>query len=328
MKLIMTVSHDQNTHLAAMHWDVEDAFDITLTGQKLECYLTVYIEMILRHKVVALDNAVDRDPILQRAEDGGFRMVPTGPADLSDCLRVWKMLVESIESKMGLATHEVERALYSERACEAAGISDGFAKQFLTKAQKPRFRFIAPGLRLLDEVELIAQPFQEAHQHESLAASQQEQIMPILLSRGEDMSSTSHLSFGWPYSDVGSHKAMVSECPVGLYLDPCVKTTGLPFEDACRLILPFGFTGTWARRSDNTPAQKYDDLLQSGNNAYIQEHGTQLQAVLENAYGNVERGHWEVDQDGVSGGINVWKDADTEARWRSYWVPVGPGRYW
>lgn len=58
-----------------------------------------------------------------------------------------------------------------------------------------------------------------------------------------------------------------------------MERTGLPFEDAWRLILPFGFTGAWARRSDNTTAWECDELLQSRTNAYIQEHSPRLQAI-------------------------------------------------
>lgn len=350
---ILEGSYDQRTHTAAIHWDIGDDLDIEIYGQKLESILSVYIEMILRGRVVALHDDVDQEPIIERTEDGNFRMTPRGPErdpetgakrldgqlepwtamswtmkDLVESLEIWKMLVESIERKMSLDPHEPEERLFSEQTCEAAGIPTGFARNFLTKAQKPRFRFIAPGLRVLDTPEFIAQPFLEAYRHESFATSRTDRIMPILLFRGESMSSTSNLKFGYPYSDVGNHQAIVKECPVGLYLDPCLPSIELPFEDACTLILPFGFSGIWARHSNGTPVKDCDDLLQSGTNPYIQQHGHQLQAVLENAYMNVERGHWQVDEHGVSGGMGVWKDADTEQRWRSYWIPMGPGRFW
>ena len=57
-------------------------------------------------------------------------------------------------------------------------------------------------------------------------------------------------------------------------------------------------------------------------------HSVQLQAFLENVYWNIQRENWTVDAAGVAGGIDVWKDADTEQRWYSYLVPLGPGRYW
>jgi hypothetical protein len=34
----------------------------------------------------------------------------------------------------------------------------------------------------------------------------------------------------------------------------------------------------------------------------------------------VENGLWEVDDDGVTGGIEKFKEADTEAHWKDYWI--------
>lgn len=40
------------------------------------------------------------------------------------------------------------------------------------------------------------------------------------------------------------------------------------------------------------------------------------------------RGHWSVDAEGVVGGVDVWRAAETEERWRDYVTPMGPGGYW
>lgn len=69
-------------------------------------------------------------------------------------------------------------------------------------------------------------------------------------------------------------------------------------------------------------------FYKAASNPYTLQHGPQLHAVLKNAYMNIERRHCHVDQDGVSGGIAVWKDADTEEHWKSYWVAMGPGSFW
>jgi hypothetical protein len=34
----------------------------------------------------------------------------------------------------------------------------------------------------------------------------------------------------------------------------------------------------------------------------------------------VEKGHWEVNEHGVAGGIEKFKEADTEHKWQVYWI--------
>jgi hypothetical protein len=36
----------------------------------------------------------------------------------------------------------------------------------------------------------------------------------------------------------------------------------------------------------------------------------------------VQGGYWKVDTDGVIGGIEEWKKADTEESWERYVIPV------
>ena len=40
--------------------------------------------------------------------------------------------------------------------------------------------------------------------------------------------------------------------------------------------------------------------------------------MLEKWIEMVEEGKWQVDQDGVTGGIEKWGEADTEANWSDY----------
>jgi hypothetical protein len=36
----------------------------------------------------------------------------------------------------------------------------------------------------------------------------------------------------------------------------------------------------------------------------------------------VQRGEWQINEDGVMGGIEEWKKADTEEHWQKYVLPV------
>ena len=116
--------------------------------------------------------------------------------------------------------------------------------------------------------------------------------------------------------------------PHGLYLTACDRQYRYPQEDGCSLVLPFALDSGHARRSDLSRLERQDGLLEIRVNPYNDFHPVQLQAVLEIFYWNLERGHWKTDDNRVSGGIDVWREADTAEKWDSYVVPMGAGRYW
>ncbi|KAK4543619.1 hypothetical protein LTR36_005264 [Oleoguttula mirabilis] len=334
--------YDQSTHKAIMHFDVTDELTPEQPWQKLESILTVWIEMIRRQKVVALPANVGTTSH-ENAAGGGVRviegpkwdpatgakrldpamepwtMVPWAKKDLEESLEVWGMAVDSIEQKMGLGRAARSDSLLDVVTVNAAHIPDGFAREFLTKARRPRFEFIAPGLQVPTAGDFIGQPFIDG----SHGSEDEDKLPAILLFRNDSTVSTNGLFwFGFPPD------TPTAQCPCGLYLNPCERSYRYPQEDGCTLILPFEFTSGRARQSDFTAVDHCDKLLQAGVNPYNDVHPTQLQAFLETVYLNVERGHWAVDEHGVAGGIDVWKDADTEQSWSNYFVPLGPGRYW
>jgi len=51
-------------------------------------------------------------------------------------------------------------------------------------------------------------------------------------------------------------------------------------------------------------------------------HNVQLKYVLWRWAEMVEEGKWEVDADGVIGGMEKWKEADTEEHWQDYQLPM------
>ena len=68
-----------------------------------------------------------------------------------------------------------------------------------------------------------------------------------------------------------------------------------------------------------------DSLYQIGRNPFIAPHPTQLNAIMMNWYKNLTRGNWKVDADGVSDGIDKYREADTEEHCMEYVVEIGPG---
>lgn len=198
--------------------------------------------------------------------------------------------------------------------------------QFLLQAKKPRFNFIAPGLRVPTADTFAKQPFMSTL--DSTETDSEKTTPPILMFPGESNVSTgslSPLSFGYPFE--GPEPA---ECPFGLYLGRCDRTSNTPFEDGCELLLPFEFENGWAKQSDFSDLmdrERHESLLQSGVNPFNQRHPMPLKGFLEIVVTNVSVGNWVVNGHGVAGELEAWQQADTE-KWQSYWLPLGPGRFW
>lgn len=121
------------------------------------------------------------------------------------------------------------------------------------------------------------------------------------------------------------------EYPSGLYLSPISRRGQNTFEDETKFVLPFkiGRQG-YAKSSDlalfsenteaedATPKDMNDKLFSPGHNPYIEMHNMQLYRVLEKWADMVEEGSWDVDENGVAGGMEKFKNADTEEHWEKY----------
>ena len=106
------------------------------------------------------------------------------------------------------------------------------------------------------------------------------------------------------------------------------------FEDTCRLYLPFeiGANG-YARLTDDSlmgenqedhvvarPNGRKNELYQPGYCHFIPWHGPGLGDVLELWSNLVGLGEWDVSEEGVSGGIEKFGQADTEEHSHKYQI--------
>jgi hypothetical protein len=133
------------------------------------------------------------------------------------------------------------------------------------------------------------------------------------------------------------HFQAIQDYPSGLYLTESDPYGWNPYEDGCKLLLPFtiGEHG-WARTSDGAlygediwstgetakPFPTSTELFQSGFNHFTKNHDVQLKHVLRRWTELVEADVWQVDGDGVTGGIEKWREADTEEHWEDYQLPM------
>ncbi|KAL4734759.1 hypothetical protein BDV11DRAFT_174478 [Aspergillus similis] len=124
--------------------------------------------------------------------------------------------------------------------------------------------------------------------------------------------------------------------PAGLYIDRVVVRHPRYWNSGCKLLLHFGIGANgWVRQSNGQlfgvfinqqdlnqkPGDRNTLLYQSGRpDGFTFRHYGQIHKVLENWAERVEKGDREVNGDGVAGGIEMFREADTKEHWRKYWI--------
>jgi hypothetical protein len=127
--------------------------------------------------------------------------------------------------------------------------------------------------------------------------------------------------FGYVYSSALGDKAI----PAGVYTDAIGRGTPDTAEEGFRLILPYTIgENEFARKSDGRVigGDNFKELYQHGFKPFGGDwnRAQRLVRLLDNWTEMVERGFWEVGEDGVMGGIEKFREADEEAHWRNYWI--------
>jgi hypothetical protein len=270
-----------------------------LPWQPLESVLSVYLDMIERGKAVALHKSVQAvPPIFQVAQSDGslskiyafppaqpqrdpatgakrtgevynpWVIVPFTAKDLQDTLDAWNQLVQAIEERMPSPPPRVDavHGLYEDSVLRDAGmLVDGFATRFFLEGRQPRFKYLAPGLRLPTADELTPSPFRDLEDTDM-------PIKPIPILLANTMAHTP-----W-FAD------HVDQIPAGLCLDGCARERPSPFEDGSRLVLPYAIGGNgFAKTCDSAgidPRICDGELFQIGWNPFLLQHAVQLRSLL------------------------------------------------
>lgn len=323
------------------------------TWYPLEVILTAWLDMIEAGKVQAVTK--DIQPINEKHDP--WIMVPYSQRQLNDTVKAFNRLADAIESRIFNEGQQLDTQkplnseinpdsyLLSEDELEAAGIPQGFAHSFLTKARRPNFRYIAPGLSIPTSESIKSQPFSSIKRPPGWDGAEDfpHEIYPILLFPSSELYETwrdptlvpqfanQYRPFHWPYNELKSYTA-------GLYFTPTDRVSIYEFEDSVNMVLPYPIGGFgYARTADGArfgenKEQKgvagyvqgggtFADLFQLGYNPFGTMHYVQLEKVLDLWTELVESGEWKIGKDGVQDTINKWKDADTYYKWNKYVVP-------
>ena len=276
--------------------------------------LVPYSEYDLAHAVSSFNNLVTRIECL--VEDPSLQ-----PLESSDDQN---RLLEACAAKLNLPASTEELGLMPRDVLDRAAILDGFIRQFLLRVRRPKkIKYVAPGLRLPTQDDFTPHPFQNFRQPDSMEYDDPALPLPLFMS---DITSSQPL-LGYPFQEA-------LDLSYGLWMEYCNKAADHTFEDTCRLYLPFkiGANG-FARLTDDSligenqedhsmarPDGRANELYQPGYCHFIPWHGPQLGNVLELWSNLVGLGEWEVGKEGVLGGIEKFREADTEEHSHKYQI--------
>lgn len=316
----------------------EDTFQPELNWFALELALGVYLGQIEAGKFVALPQKEYGE---REAEHNPWVMMPWEMyGGLEYAITTLERLIEAIWDEMPAeARTEHRQARHETRMISRTALQgldrvpeNSFLFQFLTRAPACPFDFIAPGIRCPTD-ETIAAILSEPPVPPSYAARNEDPLaLPVLVfpsdERVEDDVGGGNF-YSW-------YNATLTGVRGGLYMDG--QGASSAYQDGVQLVTPFSIREHgWARTGDGQeifdwPWHMYDEtwadhngdayisLFQLGNNALQKRHHTNLHTVLDYWRDLVENSLWLVGPDGVEGGMEVFRMADTEEHWWRYCI--------
>ncbi|PPJ49659.1 hypothetical protein CBER1_02209 [Cercospora berteroae] len=287
---------------------------------------------------------VDREKVTK--QNGIWQLNGVAQCDLDDALSAWDDLVENVEQRIlnndgSSLEDDTPRVLLNPDTAASLSLST-FRRSFLTRARRPKFQWIAPGMQVPSSDEL-ARRISAATATDETSTSDSLQEHPLLLfaipesnrepwpsnycsSLTQRVPSNSELLF--PFAKNIDDEAGFAP---GLYLSS-TASEHMVYADSFRLILPFtlGANG-FVRRTDFTwdigvseatdqlgnlhhnTAPRYSELYQSGNSITdngMPQHDGQLSKLFETwkRQGEMGAGGWRVSEQDAVGVIGQTGD--------------------
>ncbi|KAF3491228.1 uncharacterized protein GIQ15_00745 [Arthroderma uncinatum] len=348
--------YHQGSHCAVvfMHMDAHDqAFPIEAHEElwhPFETVLSNWINLIHIGKVVG--SLPDEPGLFDCEKFMCWEWRPYSDAQVDTCIAAWDRLCEAIEARISSSTagravdnkdndnkdnnNRRNSGLVPQAVLDAASVPDpGFARAFLTRARRPLFHRIAPGLVLpaMDEA-----GFAEEQPYTRLPRSSPYSIPPVCLfpAAGEHLVKLTSMTcaFTDDFSASSVHSNIPPRVNAGVYSESVERNRVDNAEEGFRLLLPFSFmerdwenTGLGARKSDGSLA----GADSPGNVGCLFQHGykpfggenlrPQRLECLFNCWRKlIVDSVWSVGPEGVEGTLDTFREADGE-RWRHYYIP-------
>ena len=218
-------------------------------------------------------------------------------ADLTDALYAWDRLLWTIEAKLPQRGHKQQSRLEPLDFESMSSFRIGrFAREFLSRAPRPKFRHIAPGISVFSPETISeiysSEPTDSFRRTFNLGGADEEDwtnlLFPASSTVSPGVSQNSDFDIKSFDEDWGFGKFTVNR-RAGLYTEP-----GSIDPDVVRLIANTGLPTAW----------QFD-----GRCPWSPSRSPRLSEVLFHWASLVENGTWKVDADGVANG-NGWFDAN------------------
>lgn len=247
----------------------------------------------------------------------GCSMEPYVENDVVASLSAYDALLQAIASKAGGDAQISDMPLVDPEILTRWNIR-GFAYEFLSRAKASSFTYIAPGIKPLDASTLtdlmnedVDSIRQQTIQERDLGANGDSAPFPLFL--GDERVELTAQNELWARFEA----PLLLDSLSGVYVYP-----NNHFADGVRLITPFEVGGNGYVHDGNSPELDVSDtsrwkregnavLYQHGPCPFFGGHFTQLVTLLRMWTSSVESGFFSVGPDGVGGGMEVFKLADT-----------------
>lgn len=268
-----------------------------------------------------------------------------GHSQVATTVAAFHRLAQAIESRMAPGPPQTGSApLLSAEALDAARVPEEcFIRSFLTRARRPRFTRIAPGLIIAaSDAEGFSRTQMFTHLQEAMDETLDSRdvtvVPPVLIFLAaqdiNDRARTTAPSDKLNEAGSGSWARYMphldsATIPAGLYSESVERRDLDSAEEGFRLVLASSSrslgAGQYARKSDGSLIERGSmmvDLFQQGHKPFGGEwwRAQRLERLFDCWTTLVETGIWTVGPDGVEGTVEVFDDANTAAGWRHYWI--------
>ncbi|KAI1780715.1 hypothetical protein F4818DRAFT_14525 [Hypoxylon cercidicola] len=340
--------YHQGYHRAAVFMHTDD-FDYALPVEAhpslwhpLETVLSNWIGLLRLGKIKASPR--DTPSVFGSEKIGPWEWWPYSDAQVDACVCAWDRLCDAIEARVlpllpptSATTNVVEpepepEPLITPSTLDAASVPEPcFARAFLSRARRPRFRYIAPGLILPH-----AGVFEfAASQRFTMLPHNPQVIPPVCLfpADRDDLQADlteSLSSFSIKFHMMSASTPVPSRVPAGVYSELMGRNAYDTAEEGFRLLLPYCLGGdVWnasadPRKSDGSfiDPRTVDSLFQHGYKPFGGDYyrPQRLERLWDHWRKLVDEGIWSVGPQGVEGTIDTFKQAADTAHWRDYLI--------
>lgn len=335
------VVYDQVLHRAAFPMTIENVDSVEPVDDHedmwfpLETILTHWIYLLRIGKITAdprKESDVPNDVAMSRSQIGLWSWHPYCSAQVASTVAAMDRYSTTIESRMSqesLLPLPQDTPFFTDIDLDAASVPKAcFIRSLLTTVRTPRFKMIAPGLEVPHNKTAFAkrQRFTTVPRDESWS----ENIPPVLLFAAPECTVNFNKEMRWLFFSADDSVTFEKSEPIptGLYSESVRRRDYDSEESGFRLLLPFGLRPDF--RDEDSARMSDGSLVTSGSLTELFQHGffhpfggerraQRLERLFDRWTELVEGGVWKVGRDGVEGGIDKFRDADT-GTWMDYWI--------